>query len=386
VFYVDTEDAFSGHRLCETNSFDVAVNGLTYGNGGPINGVGPVAKESYHPNALGNQAFARRISVSTNKLSAVMPVPSGRTALIELEDKDIPLLQNVPHENIQIKNLQYEDLLSSDVVYINNPLVIRNSPDVLLQPGSSTTVTLHSTPVTLGTVLVGTDGLIDSEFTMPADIPPGYHTIYVDGKNLVGEDITLTKIIYVAASSDDMDGNGVIDSQQACIGITPSGVDVDKDGIDDACDGFIDQAPPEPDPTPQPEAPPTDQNPQQPADNPQDQSDAIPPEKLYDIPPTQQKNNVIVISESTVPSQTNQPSIQTVNTVSSSSNEPSTPQQSPNNLTNPEITKVEGITNSPSPTNGHTVQSSRVWHYWYFGMGFLLLIGLVSLTAFRFRS
>jgi LPXTG-motif cell wall-anchored protein len=48
-----------------------------------------------------------------------------------------------------------------------------------LRPGSSFTVTAHSTPVVLATVEVGTTGAIKWDGTLPADLPDGEHTVDV---------------------------------------------------------------------------------------------------------------------------------------------------------------------------------------------------------------
>ncbi|HET7827520.1 MAG TPA: hypothetical protein VFK97_01485, partial [Candidatus Saccharimonadales bacterium] len=67
----------------------------------------------------------------------------------------------------------------------------------------------------------------------------GFHTLHFYGANINGQPIDIFKQIYVAPSLNDLDGNGVIDSQQECVGVAPAEQDFDQDGIDDSCDGYI---------------------------------------------------------------------------------------------------------------------------------------------------
>lgn len=71
VTYINTQNAFYGHRLCETKSSNVAVNGLTAGddktfsftiaNKYSIEGY-VTGRESYHPNQLGHRLLADTIA------------------------------------------------------------------------------------------------------------------------------------------------------------------------------------------------------------------------------------------------------------------------------------------------------------------------------------
>jgi hypothetical protein len=63
------------------------------------------------------------------------------------------------------------------------------------------------------------------------------------GTNIDDEVIDIQKIVYVAASDIDYDGDGIANEDEVCLVGTPSGQDVDADSIDDACDGFINAAP-----------------------------------------------------------------------------------------------------------------------------------------------
>ncbi|MFO0971767.1 MAG: hypothetical protein U0520_05485 [Candidatus Saccharimonadales bacterium] len=51
------------------------------------------------------------------------------------------------------------------------------------------------------------------------------------------------KYITVVASQDDYDGDGELNATDVCQFIDPEGVDEDQDGTDDACDGYIGDAP-----------------------------------------------------------------------------------------------------------------------------------------------
>src|SRR5690606_13217434 len=81
------------------------------------------------------------------------------------------------------------------------------------------------------------------EVTVPSSLPPGFHTIHIVGKDLANKEQVLYKTIYVAASEEDYDGDGVLNSDEQCLAVEPSGEDIDRDGVDDACDGEITDPP-----------------------------------------------------------------------------------------------------------------------------------------------
>jgi hypothetical protein len=240
VFYVDTQSAFDGHRLCESG--DKAVNGFTVGGDAGVKILGKtinfVGVESYHPTPLGYQLLAETIATKTDDLTAPMPAPGAGDK--PMFDAGIPLLSEVPRTWRKINWVTSDDSIAGDFVLRGDvQQVTVNGTEVQLQPGSEYQVVLHSTPVLLDEGGVDADGNINAAVRIPADTAPGYHTLHVYGKNMAGDDVDVQKVIYVAASLDDYDGDGAPNTQNSCLLLPLSGQDADQDGIDDACDPAI---------------------------------------------------------------------------------------------------------------------------------------------------
>jgi hypothetical protein len=242
VRYVDVSRAFEGHRMCEAKSFEVAVNGFTMGTDAGVRGVKFIGNESYHPNALGHDLLAKTIRLQTDNLRQAMPAadpalrppaappPIGGTA--------------APVTNRLLNIVLADPTLSLDVLmrgqYIN---VAVDSQKIILKSLTQYRLVLRSNPVELGTAITNSQGVLQSTVRIPAGIPPGFHTLHAYGPNMLGQPVDIVKTVYVAASPDDYNGDGVLNTVDPCAFLPSSGVDVDGDGIDDACDGFVAEAP-----------------------------------------------------------------------------------------------------------------------------------------------
>lgn len=241
VYYVDTQDALYGHRLCEAGPGEVAVNGLTAGNDTPSKFFGPIGDESYHPNQLGYQLLAEKILSVTDRLQAPMPVADLNVALPT--ESNLAIL-DAPAAGRTVQNLIYAPEMSEDSVY--RGVIIKldiNGSDYSLTSGTTFRAELHSTPLALGDYVTSIGGNLSAQIYIPENVEVGYHTLHLIGQDVAGRTIDIYKYIYVGGAPEDIDGDGVADTEQRCVGIEPSGQDYDHDGIDDACDGFIGAAP-----------------------------------------------------------------------------------------------------------------------------------------------
>jgi lysophospholipase L1-like esterase len=232
VHYVDVSDAFVGHRMCETSSSNVAVNGLTAGTDTGAGFIKIIGAESYHPNVLGHELLKQAILLKTNrfknyeKISSRIPAPSampyptspatGRTVNLSITD----------------------NLLVPDIVPpLTNLSLHVDSTVAQLKSSSAYTVKLDAT-TTIGSATTDATGSFSGSASLPAEISCGYHTMDVYGQNIIGQPVDIYKEIYVSPSDTNCD-----QSPGTCGIVSDSGVDADKDGIDDACDPLISDPP-----------------------------------------------------------------------------------------------------------------------------------------------
>ena len=244
VQYVDIEDSLFGSRLCETDSWNVAVNGATLGNDkfinfGPLKG--PIGNESFHPNALGHRQIAQKIAQQTSGFTQPMPTPNPNASL---PSEDGLAILNASKSGRALKTINFDGDTSNNVVYRQQPWAIYVDAEKLaLKVLSPFKVLLHSDPIDLGTYSTDAVGNLSIQTTIPDTAPTGFHALHLQGQNAAGEEVDIYKMIFVAANEEDLDGDGLPNATDPCFAVEPSGTDSDQDGTDDACDGFIDQPP-----------------------------------------------------------------------------------------------------------------------------------------------
>jgi len=244
VRYVDVKDVFNGHRLCETKSSDIAVNGLTAGND---KGVGPLkflGNESYHPNVLGHELYAQAIRAKTNNLRLAMPATNAA-----LQAPPLPAsldASDLLKSGRQVNQLVTSDSLVPDLIVRGQDFAISlGDSTATLKPATAYKVAIGNNAAGFATFTTDQNGNLSGNFQIPTETQSGFQKLHVYGPNLFGQPLDITKTVYIAATSTDYNGDGVANDIDPCALILASHVDVDKDGIDDACDPLIGDAPPQ---------------------------------------------------------------------------------------------------------------------------------------------
>lgn len=227
--YIDISQALAGHRLCEANSVNIAVNGLTAGRDAGALGLKLFGKESYHPNALGYQLIEQAILEQTHNLTSgkiASPVPSD---LLTGPKTGRPVVKRIPVPS-----------LAPRLIKRGQVAAVKADHETGLKPNTTYMIRLDgSQGKSIGSGLTDSSGDLDAQITIPEGTAPGGHSIDVTGDNQDDESIDITQPIDVPVSDSDVDGDGLEDHSDFCPTVSNSGQDMDHDDIDDACDGSI---------------------------------------------------------------------------------------------------------------------------------------------------
>lgn len=243
VFYVDIEESLTDTALCSgADDANISVNGITAGND-KLPGVGPLGNESYHPNQRGHNFMSQVLASKTENLTK--PMPQADSSAIAPSTEDLPFVLSAPATGRSTRYLVNDPEMTL-VEQINRGEDLDfelRSNYYLLQPLSNAEVLIYSTPTSLGTLPIDAKGQASGTFEIPSSLEPGFHTLHIMATNIAGEPVDLYKGIYIAASENDFDGDGVVNEQDDCWLTKDLGIDIDQDGLDDGCDPDISEPP-----------------------------------------------------------------------------------------------------------------------------------------------
>lgn len=226
IQYIDISQALFGYRLCENQSHNVAINGLTAGTDAGLKGLNFLGQESYHPNALGHELIAQAILRATNNLKTE-PITSAKPA------SEASFLEK-PKSNRTIRNFRLATVTSPDVIRRGKAFYIKvNGSDYGLVANQVYSAGLSGQNQPLGQMTTDTNADLLGNLTLPEDIPIGGQTIEISGFNQAGETVAIAQPIYV---TDDSKGRN---QDTSCSFVSGGQQDYDQDGIDDACDPLI---------------------------------------------------------------------------------------------------------------------------------------------------
>ncbi len=251
VSYIDIEQALVGHRLCETTSSNVAVNGLTAGDDKTFSvAIGSnytldgylTGHESYHPNKLGHQLISQAISGATQNFIAPPPNPTPVPEPTQLTGNG--LIVN-PDPSLSPRTIIFDDTVTDGVLPTSQPHQLHANNLQAITPATLRIASQNSPAesATIGTYQSSAAGKIESSFTLPSTLKPGIHLIHLEAKNKAGEDIDIQKVVYATQNIADLDGDNTPNTSEACLLLPSAGKDDDSDTVDDACDPYIGNSP-----------------------------------------------------------------------------------------------------------------------------------------------
>lgn len=235
--YVDISQALVGHRLCETKSYNVAINGLSAGDDAGILKIKFLAKESYHPNGLGQRLIEQEILKQTANFTAInfTPVPISPAKLLKVPKSGRQVHNRSPSKNLTSRVLKRGKSASIKATGARHGLA-SNQIYLVRLDGAGGAI--------LGSVASNGTTDIDGQVVIPASTSPGTHSVDVTGTDQSGQPVDVTQTVFVPTSDTDADGDGTPDSADSCPTVVNSGVDEDHDDIDDSCDGDLNTARP----------------------------------------------------------------------------------------------------------------------------------------------
>lgn len=213
VQFVDIENSLDGGQICGggkymTGLWDV---GLSKQNRSAM----------FHPNSLGHSQMATSIRQKVNNFGDDVSVSITRNAKSASEYISSPTSARVD----LVKGVSYKD----------SKMNISASP-TSFGPNTVVTTTVFSEPVELGETMATDDGGLTAEFDIPDAVGAGEHLLTLKGQSYTGEPLTLYQFITVGVRENDIDGDGILDSDDRCQFVTEwfdeeTGVDICKEPV-----------------------------------------------------------------------------------------------------------------------------------------------------------
>ncbi|HVV66472.1 MAG TPA: SGNH/GDSL hydrolase family protein [Candidatus Saccharimonadales bacterium] len=232
VQYVDISKSLVGHRLCEATDASIAMNGLTSGTDSGLLGISILGRESYHPNALGQELIEQDILNKTDNLSHT-----------ETDNHDLTFspetILNVPREGRPINDITFDNNLTTSLIPPGTPTTIQI--DSLKEGMVSNSIYDVRLDGPSGKVLVQINSSaspnLTSSITIPATVGSGNHTIDVTGPGPTGKPLDIIQPVYVPYSSEDYDGDGISNTTDPCpYSVNSSGSG--RGSFDDSCESM----------------------------------------------------------------------------------------------------------------------------------------------------
>lgn len=223
VQYIDTEQAFNGHRICD-NTDQPAMNGLRLRLTRHTDRI--ARAESFHPNEKGHELMSEAIKYQTNNFTKRMP---GVDNTFPDPDAMWPvkaheLLGEAPVTNRDIRIVEHADDSAESVAWYNYvKFGIEGALGWIGKRSSAPVaypirfdIVINSEPRHLGSISFEANSDKQVSVQIPGDIEPGLHTIHLYAQLSSGEKIDIQKQVFIHSSRSDWNGNGIPNDKEGC--------------------------------------------------------------------------------------------------------------------------------------------------------------------------
>ncbi|RWZ78400.1 MAG: SGNH/GDSL hydrolase family protein [Candidatus Microsaccharimonas sossegonensis] len=188
--YVDIEHSFDGTQLCSGSS-SPSMNRVRIGNDTSLIDSLPMLK------IIGAETFH--------------PTPEGHSKIADAILSQYPNLAGSPTETTKVEPDSYWTTKKSDqpkMAYATDFAFTTGDasrmtiqvPDGTLQPQSTATLEVRSTPMTLATFVVNDSGGITGSISIPDSLEAGFHTLHLFAVNREGQSIDLYQFLTTGES------------------------------------------------------------------------------------------------------------------------------------------------------------------------------------------
>lgn len=230
IKYIDIQDSYGNHVLCGSES-PSAMNGVRTGDDSQYGWLLSLGNESFHPNPLGHSYVASSINTAVSNMSDFDYCGNGITTC---PDNSVvapePSSYWIPDGYHDYPVQKATDFLSDRQIAADNQKQIILD-DYSLEPNSSVSVEITSSPRLLGQFTAGINGSLDVAITLPTDLGYGYHTVHLYGTSYSGELIELYQIInYKERNIDKSSGQADKEPGDNVKSVNSATTKVDNDG------------------------------------------------------------------------------------------------------------------------------------------------------------
>lgn len=215
--FIDIQDAFVGHRLCEGDA--KAMNGIRGGDDiAPIQRLSIlklIGSESFHPTPFGHTLIANQfVAKAPNLTGTDFDCPECTVT----EPRPLSSYWTSGTDSSQIKK-SMKGSVGPEVATVGQRISIIIPQQ--FRPQSTVTIELHSDLKQLGQITTDQTGKGEVDTTIPLDTVSGYHTLHLFGESWVGEPLDVYQVIAVVNPDDEeaLGGTGTDSKVSEIIGL-----------------------------------------------------------------------------------------------------------------------------------------------------------------------